>query len=164
MQCAQVTGMNNVGFWQSLVYPRSSVTKTLDILLAPVQGIAASRNAFYLGFVSVHFSLPERALVFVAAFILLASLPQALGRGKVTSQQPEIPHLDVQFSSHCFALASVKWLAGVLITPSLFSFLPHIYFSTSNTAEPLPFWINLHFHNLLYIPELVSKCLLLSEG
>lgn len=53
---------------QSFVHPRAFITKALS-MPAPVQGILAPRNAFYLGFLGVLFSLPEAALVFVAAFL-----------------------------------------------------------------------------------------------
>ena len=92
------------------------------MLLATTQGIQAARNAFSLGFTRVLCSSPEPALVFAAALILLACLPQALGKGNATSQGRGILHLDVQLSSHSPALAAVKSLAGLLKTPSPVSF------------------------------------------
>lgn len=116
-------------------------------MLATTQGIQAPRNAFSLGFTRVLCSLPESALVFAAALILLACLPQALGKGNATSQGHGTLHLDVQLSSHSPVPATVEGLAGLLKTPSPVSLLSDTYFATSKPAEPFPFQINIHFQN-----------------
>lgn len=63
--------------------------------LAPTQGILGPKNAFFMGFIAVFFSPLESTVVFAAAFILLACLPQALGRGNATSQKPGVIYLVV---------------------------------------------------------------------